>query len=65
LVEGFASGQSVYFLRIEAAETHPQYFFDGAQGAPEDVIGFRGLEDVDLRFGISLWERPRGIVGSA
>ena len=63
LLEGLGSGQAVDFLRIETAETHPQHFFNIAQGAPEDLVSFGGLEDIHLRFGIPLWERPRGVVG--
>jgi hypothetical protein len=31
---------------------------DIAEGAPEEIIGVRGMEDIDLRFGIPLWAGP-------
>lgn len=58
LFESLGCGQTVDFLRIEIAKPHPQDFFDVAEGAPEEIVGLRGVEDVDRCFGIPLWARP-------
>src|SRR5262249_21250705 len=46
LLESLGSGEAVNFLRIETAEAHPQDFFDVAEGAAEEIVGFRGLKDI-------------------
>ena len=58
LFESLGRGQTVNFLRIEIAKAHPQDFFDIAKGAPEEIVRSRGVEDINRRFGISLWARP-------
>ena len=58
LFKGLGGCQTVDFLRIEAAEAHSQDFFDVAEGAPQEVVGLRRMEDIDGLFGIPLWAWP-------
>jgi len=61
LFESLGSGQTVDFLRIEIAKAHPQDFFDVAESAPEEIVGSRGVEDINGCFWVPLWARPRWV----